>query len=49
MLYMGKEVFEYKNMEECFNNYFASVFVQDDSEVFIPFNQSPEVFLDDIV
>ena len=38
----------YKSIAECFNNYFASVFVQDDSEVVIPFNQSPEIFLDDI-
>ena len=38
----------YKSIAECFNNYFASGFVHDDSEVLIPFNQSPEKFLDDI-
>ena len=38
----------YKCIAEYFNNYFASNFVQDDSEVVIPFNQSPEIFLDDI-
>ena len=48
MVYMEKEVFGYKSFAECFNNYFASVFVQDDSENVIPFNQSPEIFLDDI-
>ena len=45
---MEKEVFGYKSIAECFNDYFASVFVQDDSEVVIPFNQSPEIFLDEI-
>ena len=48
MVYMEKEVFGYKSIAECFNNDFASVFVQNDSEVVIPFNQSPEIFLDDI-
>ena len=48
MLYMEKEVFGYKSIAECFNNYFASVFVQDDSELVIPFNQSSELFLDNI-
>ena len=48
MVYMEKEVFGYKSIVEYFNNYFASVFVQDDSEVVIPFNQCPETFLDDI-
>ena len=48
MGYMEKEVFGYKSIADCFNNYFASVFVQDDTEVVIPFNQSPERFLDDI-
>ena len=48
MVYMEKEVFGYKSFADCFNNYFASVFVQDDTEVVIPFNQSPEIFLDDI-
>ena len=48
MMYMEKEVFGYKRIAECFNNCFASVFVQDDSEVVISFNQSPEIFLDDI-
>ena len=47
MVYMEKEVFGYKSIAECYNNYFASVFVQDGSEVVIPFNQSPEIFLDD--
>ena len=45
---MEKEVFGYKSIADCFNNNFASVFVQDDTEVVIPFNQSPEIFLDDI-
>ena len=40
MVYMKKELFGYKNIADCFNNYFASVFVQDDSKVVIPFNQS---------
>ena len=48
MVYMEKDVFGYKSIAENFNNYFASVFVQDDSEVVIPFNQIPEIFLDDI-
>ena len=48
MVYMEKEVFGYKSIADCFNNYFASVFVQDETEVVIPFNQSPEIFLDDI-
>ena len=48
MVYIEKEVFVYKSIAECFNNYFSSVFVQDNSEVVIPFNQSPEIFLDDI-
>ena len=47
-VYLEKEVFGYKSIAECFNNYFASVFFQDDFEVIIPFNQSPEIFLDDI-
>ena len=45
---MEKEVCGYKSIAECFNNYFAYVFVQDDSEVVIPFYQMPEIFLDDI-
>ena len=48
MVYMEKEVFGYKSIAECFNNYFASVFVQDDSEVVVPFIQKPETFFDDI-
>ena len=48
IVYMEKEVFGYKSIAECFKNYLASVFVQDDSEVVIPFNQIPEIFLDDI-
>ena len=47
-VYIEKEVFRYKSIEEGFRNYFASVFVQDDSEVVFPFIQSPEIFLDDI-
>ena len=47
MVYMEKEVFGYKNIAECFNNCFASVFVQDDSEVVVPFNQKAETFVDD--
>ena len=45
MVYKEKEVYGYKSIAECFNNYFASVFVQDDSAVVIQFNQSPEVVL----
>ena len=48
MVFMEKEVFGYKSNAECFNNYFASVFVQDDTEVVIPFNQSPEKFIEDV-
>ena len=48
MEYMEKEVLGYKIISECFNNYFASVFVQDDSEVVVSFNQSPQTFLYDI-
>ena len=47
-VYMEKEVFGYKSTAESFNNFFASVFVQDYSEVVIPFNQMPEIFFDDI-
>ena len=45
--YMEKEVFGYKSIAECFKNYFASVFFPPDSEVVIPFNQNPEIFLYD--
>ena len=48
MVYMEKTVFGYKSLKECLNNYVASVFGQDGSEIFIPFNQSPEIFHDDI-
>ena len=47
-VYMEKKVFGYKSITECFNTYFASVFVQVNSEVVIPFNQSPEKIRDDI-
>ena len=30
------------------NNYFAFVFVQDDTKYVIPFNQSPEIFFEDV-
>ena len=48
MMYMEKEAFGYNSIAECFNNYFAPVFVQNDSKVVIPFNQMPEIFLEDI-
>ena len=48
MVYMGNYVFGYKSVAECFNKYFASFFVQDDSEVVFSLNQSPESFLFDI-
>ena len=47
MVYMEKDFFGYKSIAECYNNYFASVFVQDDSEVVIHFIQMPAIFLDD--
>ena len=46
---MEKEVFGYKSFAEFSRNkYFAAVFVQDNSEVVISVNQSPEIFLGDI-
>ena len=47
MVYVENEGYGFKSIAECFVNYFASVFVQDNSEVVIPFNQSPEKFFDD--
>ena len=40
--------FGYKSIAECFNNYFASVFVQDILVSVIQLNQSPETYFDDI-
>ena len=48
LMYMEKEVFGYNSIAECFNNFFDPVFVQNDSEFIIPFNQKPEIFLEDI-
>ena len=49
MVYMEKDVFGYKKIAECSNNYFASVFVQEHSKVVMPFDQCREIFLDDIL
>ena len=47
MVYTENEVFGSKKIAECFNNYFPSVFLQDNSDVAIPLNQRSEVFLGD--
>ena len=41
MVYMENKVFGYNSISELYNNYFASIFVQDDSE-------DVQIFLDDI-
>ena len=48
MKYRGQDIVGSQQIAESFNEHFASVFIEDTSEIVVPETSQPEIFLDDI-